>query len=133
MAQSTAHLKNYRQSPRKVRLVADLVRGKNVAHALALLSTLPKRASEPVEKLLKSAVANAGASATELYVEKIEVNGGIVFRRMMPRARGRGSMVKKKSSHITVALGEAQKPVPKAAATTKTSRARAKSESAQDK
>ncbi len=107
MTTSTAHLKNYRQSPRKVRLVADLVRGKNVEHALALLSTLPKRASEPMEKLLRSAVANSGASAQELFVEKIEVNAGIIFRRTMPRARGRGAMVKKKSSHITVALRDA--------------------------
>lgn len=112
MPVSTAHLKNYRQSPRKVRLVADLVRGKNVAHAIALLSTLPKRASEPMEKLLLSAVANSGSLASELYVDKIEVNGGVIFRRTMPRARGRGSMIKKKSSHITVALGVAK---PKAA------------------
>jgi large subunit ribosomal protein L22 len=104
MAEATAQLKNYRQSPRKVRLIADLVRGKNVEHAIALLSTLPKRASEPMEKLLKSAVANSGVSASELFVDRIEVNGGIIFRRMMPRARGRGAMVKKKSSHITVAL-----------------------------
>jgi large subunit ribosomal protein L22 len=108
MASSTAHLKNYRQSPRKVRLVADLVRGKNVEHALALLSTLPKRASEPMEKLLRSAVSNAGVTAGELYVDKIEVNGGIIFRRMMPRARGRGAMVKKKSSHITIALRDSK-------------------------
>ena len=111
MAASTAQLKNYRQSPRKVRLVADLVRGKNVEHALALLSTLPKRASEPMEKLLRSAVANSGATAGELYVDKIEVNGGIIFRRMMPRARGRGAMVKKKSSHITIALRDAKPAV----------------------
>ncbi len=107
MESATAQLKNYRQSPRKVRLVADLVRGKNVAHAMALLATLPKRASEPMEKLLRSAVANSGATAETLYVDKIEVNGGIIFRRMMPRARGRGSMIKKKSSHVTVALREA--------------------------
>jgi len=113
MAAATAHLKNYRQSPRKVRLVADLVRGKNVEHAIALLSTLPKRASDPVQKLLLSAVANSGTVASELVVEKIEVNGGIVFRRMMPRARGRGSMLKKKSSHITVALGTAKPKTPK--------------------
>lgn len=118
MTQPTAFLKNYRQAPRKVRLVADLVRGKNVEHALALLASLPKRASEPMSKLLASAVANAGAPASELYVDKIEVNGGIVFRRMMPRARGKGSMIKKKTSHISVALGIAK---PK---TVKTSRPR---------
>ena len=110
MAIASAQLKNYRQSPRKVRLVADLVRGKTVEHALALLSVLPKRGSDPMAKLLRSALANAkGASANELFIEKIEVNGGIVFKRMMPRARGRGSAIKKKSSHITVSLGQAGK------------------------
>ena len=106
MAEATAQLKNYRQAPRKVRLVADLVRGKSVDHALALLSTLPKRASEPMAKLISSALANSkGASASELYIEKIEVNGGIVFKRMMPRARGRASQILKRTSHVQVALG----------------------------
>jgi large subunit ribosomal protein L22 len=106
MAEATAQLKNYRQSPRKVRLVADLMRGKNVEHALGLLSVLPKRASEPMAKLLRSALANAqGATAKDLIVEKIEVNGGIIFKRMMPRARGRASAIKKKTSHITISLG----------------------------
>ena len=116
MAESTAQLKNYRQSPRKVRLVADLVRGKNVEHALNILAMMPKRASEPMEKLLRSAVANSGASANELYVDKIEVNGGIVFRRMMPRARGRGAPIKKKTSHVTVALRSAKPKKAKTAA-----------------
>jgi len=108
MAQATASLSNYRQSPRKVRLIADLVRGKSVDRALALLATLPKRGSEPMEKLVRSAIANAvqqGAAASDLVIEKIEVNGGIVFKRSMPRARGRASAIHKKSSHITLALG----------------------------
>lgn len=106
MAEATAQLKNYRQSPRKVRLVADLVRGKTIDAALAQLSMLPKRASEPVAKLLRSAVANSGGVSTrDLVIEKIEVNGGIVFKRMMPRARGRASAIKKRTSHITVSLG----------------------------
>jgi large subunit ribosomal protein L22 len=104
MADATASLKNYRQSPRKVRLIADLIRGKSVDRALALLATLPKRGSDPMAKLVKSAVANAKAPATELYVSSIQVNGGIVFKRMMPRARGRGAPIRKKSSHITLAL-----------------------------
>jgi len=111
MALATAQLKNYRQSPRKVRLVADLLRGKTVDQALAQLTILPKRASEPMAKLVRSALANAGgASAKDLVIEKIEVNGGIVFRRMMPRARGRASAIKKKTSHITVALGAKKAP-----------------------
>lgn len=105
MATSTASLKNYRQAPRKVRLVADLVRGKSAVRALALLETLPKRASEPMQKLIKSAIANAkDASAADLYISKIAVNGGIVFKRMMPRARGRGAQILKRTSHVTLEL-----------------------------
>ncbi len=108
MNASTAQLANYRQSPRKVRLIADLIRGKNAEHALSLLMTLPKRGSEPMAKLLRSAVANAkGASAQELYISKIEVNGGIVFKRQMPRARGRAALIRKKTSVITLALATA--------------------------
>lgn len=107
MADATAKLSNYRQSPRKVRLVADLIRGKNAEHALALLATLPKRASEPLEKLLRSAIANSkAASANDLMISKIEVNGGLVFKRQMPRARGRASLIRKKTSHITLALSQ---------------------------
>ncbi len=107
MASSTAQLKNYRQSPRKVRLVADLIRGKNAEHALALLATLPKRASDPMAKLLRSAISNAKMDANTLYVSTIEVNGGIVFKRQMPRARGRAALIRKKSSLITLALSPA--------------------------
>ena len=108
MSDAIASLLNYRQSPRKVRLVADLVRGKTAEHALALLSALPKRASEPMAKLIKSAVANAtvknGAVARDLLISKIEVNGGVVLKRSMPRARGRASAIKKRSSRVTLAL-----------------------------
>lgn len=109
MAGATAQLKNYRQSPRKVRLVADLVRGKRAAQALAELSMLPKRASEPMQKLIKSAVANAGEGADSLIISKIEVNGGIVFKRFMPRARGRAGAIRKKTSIVTLTLT----PMPK--------------------
>lgn len=107
MASSTAQLSNYRQSPRKVRLVADLIRGKNVERALAVLATLPKRASDPMAKLLRSAVSNAKTDASALYVSKIEVNNGVIFKRQMPRARGRASLIKKKTSVITLALSPA--------------------------
>lgn len=110
MDASTAKLKNYRQAPRKVRLVADLLRGKSVERARAQLMMLPKRASGPMLKLLNSAVANAtqkeGISATDLYISKIEVNGGIIFSRYMPRARGRAAEIQKKTSHITLALSK---------------------------
>jgi len=106
MASSTATLKNYRQSPRKVRLIADLIRGLSATRALALLANLPKRGSDPMAKLLQSAVANAKTPANELYVSGIEVNGGIVFKRQMPRARGRASLIRKKTSHITLRLAD---------------------------
>ena len=114
MTDATAKLSNYRQSPRKVRLIADLIRGKSVERALALLSTLPKRGSGPMAGLLQSAVANAGAKgmpASELYISTIQVNGGLVFKRSMPRARGRASAIRKKTSHIT--LGLSKKVAPK--------------------
>lgn len=112
MADATAKLTNYRQAPRKVRLLADLVRGKSVDRALAQLTMLPKRASEPVIKLINSAVANSGVAATELYISEIQVNGGVVFKRSMPRARGRASQILKRTSHITLALSK--KVAPKA-------------------
>jgi large subunit ribosomal protein L22 len=107
MSIATAQLSNYRQAPRKVRLVADLVRGKGAEHALNLLSVLPKRASEPMAKLIKSAVANAkDVPASDLYISSIQVNGGIVFKRMMPRARGRGAQILKRTSHVTLSLSK---------------------------
>jgi len=108
MAAATAKLKNYRQSPRKVRLIADLVRGKSAEHALALLSALPKRGSDPVKKLIESVVANAKLPSNEVYISEIQVNGGIVFKRHMPRARGRASAIRKKTSIITISVDQRQ-------------------------
>ena len=104
MTDATAKLKNYRQSPRKVRLVADLLRGKNAEHALALLATLPKRVSGPLAKLVKAGVANAKLPANDLFISTIQVNEGVVLKRSMPRARGRASAIKKRTSHITLGL-----------------------------
>lgn len=106
MANATAKLSNYRQAPRKVRLVADLVRGKSADRALNLLANLPKRASDPLAKLIRSAVANAKVPASDLYIASIQVNGGIVFKRHMPRARGRASAIRKKTSHVTLSLAQ---------------------------
>jgi large subunit ribosomal protein L22 len=117
MADASAKLSNYRQAPRKVRLVADLVRGKSAERALALLANLPKRASEPMQKLIKSALSNAQASgipASELIIGTIQVNGGVVFKRSMPRARGRASAIRKKTSHITLSLSRKVAKAPKA-------------------
>ncbi|MCD5382237.1 MAG: 50S ribosomal protein L22 [Candidatus Pacebacteria bacterium] len=107
-----ATLKNYRQSPRKVRLIADLVRGKDVSKALATLKFVNKRASEPFTKLINSAVANAtqqGAAVESLFIENVAVDKGVVLKRFMPRARGSASRINKRSSHITVVLEERQK------------------------
>jgi len=104
-----AFLKNYRQSPRKVRLLADLVRGKSVADALTTLQFVDKRAAEPFAKVIKSAVANAkdqDKNTDKLFVKTVAVNKGIVLKRFMPRARGSASRINKRNSHISVELGE---------------------------
>ncbi len=103
-----AFLKNYRQSPRKVRLVGDAIKGKRVVDAMLYLSFLPKRAAEPISKLVASAVANAkqaGESTDNLIISEIRIDKGIVLKRMMPRARGSAFRINKRSSHITLSLG----------------------------
>ncbi len=103
-----AILKNYRQSPRKVRLVADVVRGKKVNDAIAALQFVDKRSSEAFLKVIKSAAANAtqaGADVSHLIVKHVSVDKGITQKRFMPRARGSASRINKRSSHITVELG----------------------------
>lgn len=103
-----ASLKNYRQAPRKVRLVADMIRGKRLMHALTALTALPKKAALPLQKLLESAASNAAIAGNnkreELIVKEIRVDGGIVFTRSMPRARGRATPIRKRTSHVTLVL-----------------------------
>ena len=104
-----AFLKNYRQSPRKVRLVAELIKSKRVADALTILDNLPKRASGPVTTLLNSAIANAkqaGVAIDNLFIENVTVNKGIVLKRSMPRARGSASRINKRTSHVLLTLIE---------------------------
>lgn len=106
-----AILKNYRQSPRKVRLVADLIKGKTVVNAKTELNALPKRAAFPIETLLDSAVANAKANngitnIDNLVVSNVTVNKGLVMKRFMPRARGSASRINKRTSHVTLTLIE---------------------------
>lgn len=104
-----AVLKNYRQSPRKVRLIADLVRGKKVEDALATLKFVDKRAAGPFAKVISSAVANAkdqGKNIEKLFVKTVAVDKGIVYKRFMPRARGSASRINKRNSHIKVELAE---------------------------
>ncbi|HEX4799045.1 MAG TPA: 50S ribosomal protein L22 [Candidatus Paceibacterota bacterium] len=103
-----AVLKNYRQSPRKVRLLADMVRGKEVGKALDSLSLINKRASDPFTKVIKSAVANAksqGIDTSKLIIKHVAVDKGVVLKRFMPRARGSAARILKRNSHITVELG----------------------------
>ena len=104
-----AFLKNYRQSPRKVRLVAGLIKGKSVAQAVAELDFLAKRAGLPIKKLLLSAVANAkqkGIEMENLFIKELRVDKGIVMKRMMPAAMGSGHKINKRTSHLSLLLAE---------------------------
>ncbi len=116
MADSSAQLSNYRQSPRKTGLVVDAVRGKSVVEALRMLDAMPKRAATPIAKLLRSAVANAsskGLYAEELLVSKAVVGKGTVYKRSMPRARGSSSMIHKRCSHVQIELSKKPQMVAK--------------------
>jgi large subunit ribosomal protein L22 len=97
-----------RIAPRKVRLVADLIRGKHVEEALTILQFTTKRSSHPLAKLVKSAVANAdqmeGVNIDKLFVERIFVDEGPSFKRFRPRAMGRATEIIKRSSHVTLEL-----------------------------
>lgn len=109
MDTATATLKMHRQSPRKVRLVADSIRGKNVEEALTILQFADKRAAGPVLKLVQSALANAkdnGLNEEELKVSKIMVDGGQILYRRRARARGSAAPIRKRTSHITVELSK---------------------------
>lgn len=102
-----ASLATYNQSPRKVRLVTDLVKGKTVSEAVKALTFLPKRASLPVKKVIESAAATAklrGEDAQTLRVEDIRVDSAGMFKRYMPRAMGRAAPIRKRRSTISVRL-----------------------------
>ncbi len=104
-----ATLNNYRQSPRKMRLVVDAVRGKTVAEAQAMLSLMPKVATVPLRKLLASAVSNAkeNGKVTDtgaLIIKDFRVDGGIVLKRSMPRAHGSAYQILKRTSKVTLVL-----------------------------
>ncbi len=103
-----AKLKYLHIAPRKVRLVADLIRGKKIEEAQAILNFTVKKGAEPFLKLLKSAIANAKHNFPEdklnLYVSKVLVDEGPKFKRSRPRSRGMASPIQKKTSHITILL-----------------------------
>ena len=110
MQQAKATANTIRIAPRKVRLVVDLIRGKKIGEALAILQHTPKAASPVVEKLLKSAIANAEhnyeMNIEELVVSEAFVNEGATMKRFRPRAQGRASAINKRTSHITVVVAE---------------------------
>jgi len=112
-----AKLKYLRIAPRKVRLVADLIRGKSVEQAQTLLHFTVKKANEPLLKLLKSAIASARNNfqlqESNLYICKISVDEGPKYKRYMPRARGQAYEIQKKTSHVTLWLDEIVKKPPK--------------------
>lgn len=103
-----AYLKSYRQAPRKVRLVTDLIKGKMVEHALMELDALPKRASGAIKKLVLSAVANAkennGIEKSALLVKEVRVDQGMIMKRSQPRSRGSANPIHKHTSHILLLL-----------------------------
>lgn len=105
-----AYLKNYRMSPRKVRLVGDAVKGKNVAKADIELSFMPKKAARTIQTLIRSALQNAvnnnGMKTEDLIVKSVEVNQGVTLKRYRPRARGSASAINKRTSNISVILEE---------------------------
>ena len=107
---ASATLKYARISSRKVKIVADLIIGKNVDEALAIVKFTPKAASEIVEKLLKSAIANAennhGMKSNNLYVAEIYANQGPTLRRIRPAVKGSAVRLRKRTSHITIVLKE---------------------------
>lgn len=108
--EAKAYLRYARISPRKVQIVLDLIRGQSADKAMAILRHTPKAASEPLQKLLKSAVANAennhNMDKTKLYVATCFVCPGPIMKRIRPRAQGRAFRVLKRSSHITLVLKE---------------------------
>ncbi len=108
--EASAKLKFVRLSPQKTRLVADMVRGKDVQASLTILKLSPRRPADVVAKLVRSAVANAeqqGVSDIDrLFVKALFVDQGPVLKRFMPRAQGRATKIRKPTSHITVIVDE---------------------------
>ncbi|WP_010290409.1 50S ribosomal protein L22 [Kurthia massiliensis] len=108
--EAKAIARTVRIAPRKVRLVVDLIRGKQVGEAIAILKHTPKAASPVVEKVLNSAIANAehnyDLDVNNLVVSKVFVDEGPTLKRFRPRAQGRASAINKRTSHITLVVSE---------------------------
>ena len=112
VAEARASLNYARISARKVKIVADLIRGKKVSEALAIVKFAPKASAEILEKLLKSAIANAEnnhfMNRANLYVAEIYANQGPTLKRIRPAAKGSAVRIRKRTSHITIVLREAK-------------------------
>ncbi|AWB46131.1 50S ribosomal protein L22 [Paenibacillus sp. CAA11] len=108
--EAKAHARSIRIAPRKAQLVVDLIRGKQVGEAIAILRHTPKAASPVVEKLLNSAIANAehnySMDVNKLVITEAYVNQGPTMKRFRPRAMGRASRINKRTSHITLVVSE---------------------------
>ncbi|MFZ5752946.1 MAG: 50S ribosomal protein L22 [Bacillota bacterium] len=108
--QAKAIAKYIRISPRKARQVIDLIRGKDVREAFAILRFTPHKATKPIAKVLKSAVANAEhnyeMNSDQLYVKEAYVDVGPSLKRVMPRAMGRADLIRRRTSHVTVVVSE---------------------------
>lgn len=117
MAEAKAMLRHVHIGPRKARLIVDLIRGQKVEAAINTLRFMPQHAAKTIEKLLKSAIANAEnkeiGDPDDLFVSQVFVNGGPVMKRFQPRAMGRAFTIRKRSSHITIVVSD-QKVKPKA-------------------
>lgn len=117
----TAQLNFLRTSPRKLRLIVDLIRGKKVARAIDNLSVLNKQAAKYLLKLLRSAIANAKhnhqLSEEKLFIKTMMVDGGPVLKRFMPKAHGRATPVRERTSHVTLILGVLPEKTEKSAST----------------
>jgi large subunit ribosomal protein L22 len=110
---ASAFLKGFRESPRRVRMVAEMIRGKRVADAIVILRFQQRKAAKMLLKVLNSAIANASendhADEDSLVVKKVDVDGGPVQKRWLPRSMGRANRLLRRTSHVTVVVDEAAK------------------------
>ena len=108
--EAIAHAKYLRISPRKVKLICDVIRGRDADDAAAILAAMPHSAAEYMAKLLKSACANAennfNMDPAKLYVKSVSADPGPILKRMQPVGRGRGHRINKRTSHITLVVAE---------------------------
>lgn len=128
MVESIARLRNLRVTPQKARRVVDLIRGKQAAEALAVLKFAPQAVSDPLAKLVASAMANAKVTADkegvflddqDLFITKAYVDEGITLKRFQPRAQGRAFRINKRTSHVTVVLATPDQALAAAGSSTK--------------